>query len=34
MIIDNKEYEITEEYYVNNNKNKLNIILKATIIMN
>ena len=26
MIIDNKEYEITEDYYVNNNNNKLNKI--------
>ena len=30
MIIDNKEIEITEKYYVNkNNNNKLNIILKG-----
>ena len=29
MIIDNKEYEISEKYYVYNNKNKLNIILKG-----
>ena len=29
MIRDNKEYEITEKYYVNNNNNKLNIILKG-----
>ena len=29
MIIDNKEYEITYQYDVNNNKNKLNIILKG-----
>ena len=29
MIIDNKEIEITEKYYVNNNNNKLNIKLKG-----
>ena len=29
MIIDNKEFEIKEKYYVNNNNNKLNIILKG-----
>ena len=29
MIINNKEIEITEKYYVNNNNNKLNIILKG-----
>ena len=32
MIIDNKEYEITEEYYIENSKNnnnKLKIILKG-----
>ena len=31
MIIDNKEYEITEEYYIenNNNNNKLKIKLKG-----
>ena len=33
MIIDNKEYEITEKYYVKNyNNNKLHIKLKELIM--